>query len=222
MAIDADRFEMTDCRSSSAAPCVLRELLTSQRWETWSTSRSTQFYSVLGTCLDAQATRLALVGSRCVRNLSAVNPIPELRQEPQFCIVSWFDRSNFKYVVWAYLSAGALRLAARKIHDRDNFTLRHFAVQFCHVIAPQDHVNIWFERKLLWVRGRASPKPHFGIRLPLTKRHTRGRVMRRRFYVQSSVGPQGRQAAALGNRRLPNCYQRGSPPKTGGDRRQRS
>lgn len=86
-----------------------------------------EFNGVLRACLNAQTTRSALIGSWRVRNSSAVNPVFNLRQEPQICVVCWFNFSNFEHVVRAYIRARTFRFTAREIYDWYKFALRLFA-----------------------------------------------------------------------------------------------
>jgi len=108
-------------------------------------------YGVLRTCLNTQTARPALIRIWRIRNPSAVNPIFELRHEPQICVVGGFDFSNFEYVVRANLSARPLRFTPRKIHDWHDFALRLFTDLICHLVAPADRDHEWFAQSFRWL-----------------------------------------------------------------------
>ena len=106
---------------------------------------------MLRTCINAQTARSALIRFWRIRNPSAVNPIFKLRQEPQICVVRWFNFSNFEYVVRTHLRARTLRFTARKIYDWYKFTLRLFADFICHIIAPAERDYDWIAQNLRWL-----------------------------------------------------------------------
>jgi hypothetical protein len=93
---------------------------------------------VLRTGVDTQPTCSALIGSWRVRNLSAVNPISELREDPQLGVVSWLNVSNLEYVVRTHLRARTFRFAPREIYERDKLTLRMLADVIIHIVFPAE------------------------------------------------------------------------------------
>jgi hypothetical protein len=102
-----------------------------------------EFYGVLRACLNAQTAGPALIRFWRIRNLPTVNPVFNLREEPEISVVGCFNFSNFEDIVRAYLRTRPLRFTTRKIYDWYKFTRRLFADFIIHIIVPAERDGNW-------------------------------------------------------------------------------